>query len=124
MSNVEGRASYDFSYIENMQVERETKAGARQAAAGGSYLMALAIMLGEIADKMLERTMQLAEKLDNLQDEKAKATNDGKDPGGKGENRLTAELQAQTQIMSMFMQAMTTVIKTVGEANKDVARKQ
>ncbi|WP_133000200.1 hypothetical protein [Luteimonas arsenica] len=114
--------SYTFSFVQNVQSQRQNEA---QAAKGnGSYLMALALMLGEIADKMLDRVMDLAGDLDNLQDKKAEMKNDKKDPGGMGENKLTAELQAQTQIMNMFMQAMTTVIKSVGEANKDVARKQ
>lgn len=118
--------SYSFSFIGNVQAQRSAEAAS--AAGGGkgngSYLMALALMLGEIADKMLDRVMDLAGELDNLQDKKAEIKNDKKDPGGMGENKLTAELQAQTQIMNMFMQAMTTVIKSVGEANKDVARKQ
>lgn len=114
--------SYTFSFVQNVQSQRQSEV---QAAKGnGSYLMALALMLGEIADKMLDRVMDLAGDLDNLQDKKAEMKNDKKDPGGMGENKLTAELQAQTQIMNMFMQAMTTVIKSVGEANKDVARKQ
>ena len=114
--------SYTFSFVQNVQSQRQSEV---QAAKGnGSYLMALALMLGEIADKMLDRVMDLAGDLDNLQDKKAEMKNDKKDPGGMGENKLTAELQAQTQIMNMFMQAMNTVIKRVGEANRDVSRKQ
>lgn len=112
--------TYNFSFISNVQSQRSAEA-ALSAGGGkgnGSYLMALAIMLGEIADKMLDRVMDLAGDLDNLQKDKK---NGG---SGDGENKLTAELQAQTQIMNMFMQSMTTVIKSVGEANKDVARKQ
>lgn len=116
--------SYNFSFIQNVQMQRQGEARAAAEGGGGSYLMALAIMLGEIADKMLDRVMDLADQLDNLQDEKAKVKNDDKDPGGMGENKLTAQLQAQTQIMNMFMQAMNTVIKSVGEANRDVSRKQ
>lgn len=114
--------SYTFSFIQNVQSQRQGEA--RAAAGGGSSLMALAIMLGEIADKMLDRVMDLADQLDNLQDKKAEMKNKDKDPGGMGENKLTAQLQAQTQIMNMFMQAMNTVIKSVGEANRDVSRKQ
>lgn len=114
--------SYNFSFVQNVQSQRQGEA--RAAGQGGSYLMALAVMLGNIADKMLDRVMDLADQLDNLQDEKAKIKNDDKDPGGMGENKLTAQLQAQTQIMNMFMQAMNTVIKSVGEANRDVSRKQ
>lgn len=117
--------TYSFSFVTNVQAQRATEASASAGGKGnGSYLMALAIMLGQIADKMLDRIMDLADQLDNLQDQKAKIKNDNKDPGGMGENKLTAQLQAQTQIMNMFMQAMNTVIKSVGEANRDVSRKQ
>lgn len=117
---VEG--SYGYNYIENMQMEREIKAKA--AKEGGSWLMALASILAEIADGMMEKTFALAKDLDNVQDSKASIIRGGGTPGSMSENELTAKLQAQTQIMSMFMQAMNTIIKTVGEANKDVARKQ
>lgn len=117
--------NFSFSFIQNVQAQRAGEAqSARASAQGGSYLMALAVMLGEIADKMLDRIMDLADQLDNLQDKKADIKNGGDDAGGMGENKLTAELQAQTQIMNMFMQAMNTVIKSVGEANRDVSRKQ
>ena len=121
MSNVEG---YGYNFIDLVATEKQSDIKNSLNAGGGSLLMALAIMLGSIADKMLARTMELADDLDKLQDDKAKITNGGDAAGGMGENQLTAQLQAQTQLMSMFMQAMTTVIKTVGEANKDVARKQ
>lgn len=116
--------NYSFSFIQNVQAQRAGEAQAAKGGGNGSYLMALAMMLGEIADKMLDRIMDLADQLDNLQDKKAETKNGGDDPGGMGENKLTAELQAQTQIMNMFMQAMNTVIKSVGEANRDVSRKQ
>ena len=130
--------SYNFSFIGNVQAQRSAEAAASAGGKGnGSYLMALAIMLGEIADKMLDKVMDLANQLDNIQDQKADIKNEhlkdngdvkkgkgARDPGSMGENKITAELQAQTQIMNMFMQAMSTVIKSVGEANRDVARKQ
>ncbi len=122
MSNVEG---YGYNFIDLVANDQQAEVRNAIAGGGGSLLMALAIMLGTIADKMLARTMSLAGDLDNLQAKKEESGEAAqKNDDGKGENQLTAELQAQTQLMSMFMQAMTTVIKTVGEANKDVARKQ
>lgn len=118
MSNVEG---YSFSYVENAKSENEIKAKA--AKEGGSWLMALAAILGEIADKMMTEVVGLAKELDNLQ-EAQKDNPDAKSKSGMSENELTARLQGQTQIMNMFMQAMNTIIKSIGEANKDVARKQ
>ncbi|WP_149195351.1 hypothetical protein [Luteimonas suaedae] len=114
--------SYAYNFIDNAQIDARTKAQASKAA-GGSVLMALAIAMGLIADKMTDRVFALAEKLDNIQNEKAKMENNGKSPGSMSENLITAQLQAQTQIMNMFMQAMSTVIKSYGEANTQVARK-
>lgn len=114
--------SYAYNFIQNSQVDARTKAQASKAA-GGSVLMALAIAMGLIADKMTDRVFALAEKLDNIQNEKAAITNGGKQPGSMSENLITAQLQAQTQILNMFMQAMSTVIKSYGEANTQVARK-
>lgn len=118
---------YSFNYISLAQAENQIKARAAKEG-GGSWLMALAMLMGDIADKMMVQTFRLADALDNVQDQKAAHANSlnpfKKDPGSLSENRITAELQAQTQLMNMFMQAMTTVIKSVGEGNTQAARKQ
>lgn len=114
--------AYDYSYVQSVQIENTTNAQLLKKT-GNSYIVALAIVLGKIADKMTDNLMDLARGLDKLQAEKA---NGAKDPkfNGMSENELTAFMQAQTQLLNMFMQAMNTVLKTFGESNKDVARKQ
>ena len=86
---------------------------------GGSYLVAMAMLLGKVADRMAEACMGMAERLDTIAGIKA----DNPKAGNLGENKLTAELQAYTQKMNMFIQAMNNTIKTMGEADSNVARK-
>lgn len=101
----------DNSFVTTSRAEAQATAKlAREAAGAGSWLMAMAIILGKVADNMQGKIIDKATQLDQ--------------PGSKkSENRLTAELQAQTQLMNMFMQAMSSAIKSVGEANAQVARK-
>lgn len=104
--------SIHLSFAENARAENVANAKSASASPhGGSLLMRMAMILGKIADSMGEKIIGKAEELD-------------KPSSKKSENKLTAELQAQTQIMNMFVQAMNTAIKSIGEANKDVARKQ
>lgn len=108
-------SDYGFSYVDNARAQNEATAKlSAQAAKSGSWLMAMAVILGELADKMMANVVEKASQLDS-------ATSGNKGEGS--ENKLTAELQAQTQLLNMFMQAMSTVIKTAGEANAQVARK-
>ncbi|MBP6797812.1 MAG: hypothetical protein KA124_06915 [Luteimonas sp.] len=91
----------------------EEVARAKNAAqgGGGSTLMKLALALGTIADNLVEKVLAKAKELDAA--------------AGKGgnENLLTAEMQALTQIMKMFQEAMSTAIKSMGEGNTSTARK-
>ncbi|WP_407353219.1 hypothetical protein [Luteimonas sp. R10] len=110
-------SEYGFSYVANARAENEATARlSAEAAKSGSWLMAMAVILGELADKMMANVVKKAEELDSASSGKGS-------PGSESENKLTAELQAQTQLLNMFMQAMSTVIKTAGEANSQVARK-
>lgn len=110
--------SFSYNYVDNTRNESEATARlAGKAAQAGSWLMAMALVLGELADKMMANVVAKAEELDSAQSGIGS-------PGDNSENKLTAELQAQTQLLNMFMQAMSTIIKTAGEANTAVARKQ
>lgn len=117
--------SFSYSYVQMAQAD--SASNAKLSKYNGSWLVALAMVLGKIADKMSANLMDLAKKLDKLQEDKSQMKSGDKPPkadNGMSENELTAQMQAQTQLLSMFMQAMNTIIKSVGESNKDVARKQ
>jgi len=123
MAEVTDIQKFIYSFIDNVRNEREGEVKG-SAARGMGWMAALAHVLGKIADNMGANLLDLAAGLDKIQS--AKKADPKADPDFKGmrENELTAHMQAQTQIMSMFMQAMNTIIKSLGEANTAVARKQ
>lgn len=106
--------SYSYDFVADAQAEAINKARNAAHAAkagGGSTLMQLAAVLGAIADKFVEKVLDKAKEMDA-----ASGT-------GGNENQLTAEMQALTQIMKSFTEAMNTVIKEMGSGNAAVARK-
>lgn len=119
--------SYDLSYVEATREnsKAEIQAALRSFKNGGSVIMALAAILGAIADDMTANVMAKAQQLQDESNRNAQFAldNDGKKSPTSNENVLTAELQGLTQKLNMFMQAMNNVIKTLGEANGNVARK-
>jgi hypothetical protein len=125
------RADYNAS----VEVERSaTNTTARASGAGGGgWLLAIALTLGKIADAMGERMLKLAERIDTLQaaqEDNPKATidangtvdNEGK--SGDGLTELNARLQVLGQQLGQMLQMLATIVKTIGEGNKDIARKQ
>ncbi|MFS0737224.1 hypothetical protein ABC347_09255 [Sphingomonas sp. 1P06PA] len=92
----------------NPFVDEEGNSGAFKAQSGGkgSWLMALAAALGR---KLDEAQAQFESKMDSTDWEDSKAS---------------MEMQASAQEFSLFMSTATNVIKTVGEALSQMARKQ
>lgn len=81
----------------------------------GSLLMKLATALGMLADKKMNDMADKTKELGKF----GEIT--GKNQGKYGE--LTGQIQALGQEMSMISNAMSNVIKTVGEAGSTIARK-
>ncbi len=102
----------DYSQMSVDQLAIEAK-----LAKGGSWLVVLAMILGKIADKMGENLVKMAQAIDTEQQRVA----DG------GENskltELNAKMNAYSQTMNMFMQAVSNIIKSIGEGNTQIARK-
>jgi hypothetical protein len=97
-------------------MESEEFKSAKSGAKGGkgeSILMRIAMALGQLADKKMGEMDQLADQIGSTKD-------------GKNQNKITemgAKLQALGQEMSILSNAMTNVIKSIGEANATIARK-
>lgn len=113
---------YTFSYVQSAEIDRAAEANLSRAK-GGGWLLAIALALGKIADSMGENMLDLASQIDALQrrqvdDPKATA------PDGSGLSELNARLTTMGQQLGQHLQAMSTIIKTIGEGNKDLARKQ
>lgn len=85
------------------------------AARSGSWLVALATMLGQMADALGKAIVEQAVAIDTAM------------AGGVGEDNLTqlnAELTAMAQQMKMLQETISTIIKSIGEGNSAIARKQ
>lgn len=118
--------NFTFSFNNSAEVERTNEARNARAGGqgGGGWLLAIALTLGKIADAMGERMLGLAEKIDALQ---AKQEEDpgATDPAtGDGLTELNAKLQVLGQQLGQMLQMLATIVKTIGEGNKDIARKQ
>ncbi|HST44668.1 MAG TPA: hypothetical protein VLK29_05520, partial [Luteimonas sp.] len=83
------------------------------AAAKGSWLVALATMLGKMADRLGNAIVAQAEKIDNQMNKEAAARNDGKSVEDSNLTQLNSEMQAMAQQMKMLMDAISTIIKTI-----------
>ncbi|MEN1956857.1 hypothetical protein WCE34_04650 [Luteimonas sp. MJ204] len=99
------------SFVANATTMREAEAKLASAR-GGGWLIALAQVLGKIADNMGEAIVAKAKEIDTA------------GPDADNINELNAELTAMSQVFKMFMEAASTVIKTIGEGNASMARKQ
>lgn len=101
-----------FSYVSSVQAEQT--AAARASKSGGhGWLFAIAVALGKIADNLGKQI-----------EAKAAALDSDIVAGKKDLTQQNAELQALAQQMNMLMQAISTVIKSIGEGATQIARKQ
>lgn len=108
----------------NSQVEDAKATDKGSAAATGSWLVALATMLGKMADRLGDGIVAQAGKIDQQMNKEAKARNDGEAVEDSNLTQLNSELQAMSQQMKMLMDAISTIIKSIGEGNSSIARKQ
>lgn len=102
-----------FSYVRSVEAERTSEAKAAGKSGGHGWLFAIAKLLGKIADNLGKEIEKKAQQLD-----------DSIRAGKKDLTEQNAELQALSQQMNMLMQAISTVIKSIGEGAAAIARKQ
>ncbi len=85
--------------------------------AGRSWIAAMAETLGKVLDKAWG---EVETKIDRI----TEVSNKGKEDRGKLMPSATAEFQGAMAEFNMIMQAVTTAIKTAGEASASMTRKQ
>lgn len=87
---------------------KETK---RSAQEGKSFLVAIAVALGEVMDNKLNKMYDLSQKLGDMDFKDSKY------------GETTAELQATGKELDFVSQALNNSLKSIGEAASTVARK-
>lgn len=123
---IDSNVSFNFSFNGTAQNERASEAQNARAGGsnGGGWLLAIALTIGKIADSMGERMLGLAEKIDTLQAKQAEDPKAVDEATGDGLTELNAQLQVLGQQLGQMLQMLSTIVKTIGEGNKDLARKQ
>lgn len=107
------QVNFSFSYVASVAAERAAETSSARSGGGHGWLVAIARALGKIADNLGKEIEKKAAELDaSIRAEKKDLT------------QQNAELQAMAQQMNMLMQAISTVIKTIGEGAAGLARKQ
>ena len=121
-----GEVTYRADYNASVEVDRavESQNARTGGAGGGGWLLAIALTLGKIADAMGERMLRLAEKIDALQAKQEEDPGATDPESGDGLTELNAKLQVLGQQLGQMLQMLATIVKTIGEGNKDIARKQ
>ncbi len=81
--------------------------GKRTGAGDGGWLMAFAEAMGRLMEKQIKKIQDFADSI-----------------GDKPTPSDSTKLTAMTQMFQMFMNAVSTALKSMGEANAGMARKQ
>lgn len=102
--------------------ESGVKGGGKGQAGGASnWLEALAKAMGDVAGQHLGKSVGLANEISALAAESGEETNQAQ---AQEMTALQAQMQAETQMFKLAQEAVTTIIKSVGEALTATARKQ
>ncbi len=122
---------YDgVSDIINQLLKKRTDESRASSASGGpnadgkSLLVAIAIALGSVVDEKMFAMKDKTEELGNLDTAKDKEDVAGQQEFQKAYGQLTGEISALGQELKMVSEAMSSTIKSIGEASSTLARKQ
>lgn len=99
------------TYVESLRLDERSRT---EGGENRSWLVELAEILGKMADRLGKQMIDKAREIDGILEA---------DPDAQVAE-LNAELQAMTQTLNMLMQAINTIIKSIGEGARDMARKQ
>jgi len=108
----------------NEEAEGGTEGGVKgkgQAGGGSNWLEALAKAMGDVAGQHLGKSVGLANEISALAAESGEETNQAQ---AQEMTALQAQMQAETQMFKLAQEAVTTIVKSVGEALTATARKQ
>jgi hypothetical protein len=108
------------------QFNKRTLAGGEEGdEQGGSVLMKIARALGKLMDQKMDTLAAKADQLGRVGGEKGMKNKDGgfNAEGQSKFGQLSAEVQALSQEIGYLSQAISSSIKSIGEASATIARK-
>lgn len=114
--------------VENM-LKRQASASGAGDEEGGSILMKIARVLGQLMDQKMDSLAAKADALGRVGSQSGNTFTSGSNKGGftaQGQSqfgKLSAEVQALGQEIGYLSQAISQTIKSIGEAASTVARK-
>ena len=100
--------------------------GGKGGSAGGSWLVALARALGEVAGDKAAKMVELSDKLVKLGEEGqsiGKDDKDAKEANAKESVATQNELNGVSKEFQQFMETINSVVKGIGDGLTSVARK-
>jgi len=100
-------ANFDFSVQYKVTDSGVGEAKGKGKGGQGGWLMAFAEAMGRLMEKQVEKIQQFADSI-------------GDKPSPSDSTKLTA----MTQMFQMFMNAVSTALKSMGEGASSMARKQ
>lgn len=123
---------FGFSYVKNAEVNesRATEGNKGKAGKGLGWMAAIAAALGKIQGDTAARMLDLVDKLQKNVDQMPSSSDTSPQAGNKRQklaaeaNVLNARLQGEGQMFKIQSETTSTVIKSIGEGNSSVARKQ
>lgn len=101
-------SNFDFSVQYQVTDSGVGEAKGKKTGTGdGGWLMAFAEAMGRLMEKQIQKIQDFADSI-----------------GDKPTPSDSTKLTAMTQMFQMFMNAVSTALKSMGEANAGMARKQ
>jgi hypothetical protein len=125
LMNTADKSLATLSKITDSFAKKLLKGGSGDEEEGGSILMKIARALGGLVDDKMNKLAQKAEDLGKVGAQTGNTNKDGAFTGkGSGEfGKLSAEVQALGQEIGYLSNALSTTLKSIGEAAATLARK-
>lgn len=116
----------DLQDMVNKLVTQANEADANSAQEGkpgksDSWLVAIAKAMGGVAGKFAAEVVKLSQDMGNV---KTGGSSSQQQEAAKQMQQLNAEFQAQTQMLNLVSNSISTGLKSIGEAMTTIARKQ
>jgi len=97
-------------------IVKQLRGGGGDDGGSDSWLVAIAKAMGKVAGQHAKKLAELSNKLEGL---------NGKDPNNAQQSQeITNQMQGESQMLNLLQTAFSNVLKSIGEATANMARKQ